>query len=137
MKTEPLVIERTLNAPVTKVWKALTDLEQLGQWFSKLDDFKPEVGFEFVIPDSYPSTCKVTEAIPDKKLSYMLCFDEYPAITIVTFELFDEGRKTNLRVTHEGLEKIPAVGNPDFERIKFLEGWGGVLAALQLFLENA
>jgi len=44
---EAVVIERTFNAPVERVWKALTDVEQMRQWYFDLKEFKPEVGFEF------------------------------------------------------------------------------------------
>ena len=50
MKNEPFVIERTLNAPVQKVWEAITDKEKMKQWYFALSDFKPEIGFEFNFP---------------------------------------------------------------------------------------
>lgn len=31
MKPEPFVIERTFNAPIERVWKAITDREQMKQ----------------------------------------------------------------------------------------------------------
>ena len=31
MKNEPVVVERVYNAPVTRVWNALTDLEKMRQ----------------------------------------------------------------------------------------------------------
>jgi len=30
---EPLVIERTFNAPIARVWKALTDAEEMRRWY--------------------------------------------------------------------------------------------------------
>jgi len=47
MKAEPFVIERTYNAPVSKVWEAITDHTKMQEWYFKLADFKPEVGFKF------------------------------------------------------------------------------------------
>ncbi|PYL29526.1 MAG: hypothetical protein DMF45_05510 [Verrucomicrobia bacterium] len=44
---EAVVIERTFNAPVGRVWKALTDVEEMRQWYFNLKQFKAEVGFEF------------------------------------------------------------------------------------------
>ena len=44
---EAVVIERTFNAPVARVWKALTDVEEMRHWYFDLKEFKPEVGFEF------------------------------------------------------------------------------------------
>jgi uncharacterized protein YndB with AHSA1/START domain len=47
MENDPFVIERTYNAPIAKVWKALTDKNDMKQWYFDLSEFKPEVGFEF------------------------------------------------------------------------------------------
>jgi len=63
MKSEPLVIQRQINAPADRVWKALTDPTQLEKWFFKFENFRPEPGFEFIIPDDYPSSCKIIEAV--------------------------------------------------------------------------
>src|SRR5207302_2971818 len=46
-KDEPLVVERTFDAPVALVWKALTDKEDIKQWSFDLREFAPVVGFEF------------------------------------------------------------------------------------------
>ena len=47
MSTNPFVIERTYNAPVERVWKAITDMDQMKQWYFDFEEFKPEKGFEF------------------------------------------------------------------------------------------
>ena len=44
---EAIIMERTLDAPVAKVWKALTDVDQMREWYFDLKEFKPEIGFEF------------------------------------------------------------------------------------------
>ena len=36
MKQEPLVIERTLNAAIEKVWQAITGKDQMKQWYFDL-----------------------------------------------------------------------------------------------------
>src|SRR6266480_6255839 len=46
-KNEPLVIERTFNAPAARVWSALTNNDEMKRWYFDLKEFKPEVGFEF------------------------------------------------------------------------------------------
>jgi hypothetical protein len=68
---EPLVIERTFNAPVARVWKALTNVADMRRWYFDLKEFKPEVGFEFEFTVEhegvhYCHLCKVTEAISPK-----------------------------------------------------------------------
>jgi len=69
---EAVVIERTFNAPVAKVWQALTDVDQMRQWYFDLKKFRPEVGFEFEFVvehegNSYHHLCKVTKVIPQNK----------------------------------------------------------------------
>ena len=41
---DTVVIERTFNAPVDQVWKALTDVDEMRQWYFDLKEFKPDVG---------------------------------------------------------------------------------------------
>ena len=43
----PVVIERTYDAPVETVWKAVTNKEQMKHWYFDLKEFEPEIGFEF------------------------------------------------------------------------------------------
>jgi uncharacterized protein YndB with AHSA1/START domain len=38
-KTEPLVIERTFNAPIAQVWKAITTKEEMKRWFFDIEEF--------------------------------------------------------------------------------------------------
>ena len=47
MKNEPVIIERTYKASIERVWKAITDKDQMKQWHFDLAEFKPEVGFKF------------------------------------------------------------------------------------------
>ena len=66
---ETVIIERTLNASVARVWKALTEANEMRIWYFDLKEFKPEVGFEFEFAvehegRSYHHLCKVTEVIP-------------------------------------------------------------------------
>lgn len=141
MKNEPLVIERTYNAPADMVWNALTDSRQMQQWYFPIADFKPVVGFEFQFEGgseqkTYLHLCKVTEVIPGKKITYSWKYQDYPGSTYVTWELFAEGKKTRVRLTHEGLESFPQ-DNPDFARKSFTEGWTYFLdKALPNFVEG-
>src|SRR4051794_8762333 len=99
MKNEPFVIERIYNASIDKVWKAITDKDEMKEWYFDLKEFKPEVGFEFEFyggsPEkSYRHLCKVTEVVPGKKITYSWRYDGYEGNSLVTWELFEEGDKT-------------------------------------------
>ncbi|MEP6951005.1 MAG: SRPBCC domain-containing protein [Ginsengibacter sp.] len=141
MKNEPFVIERTLNAPVAKVWNAITDKDEMKQWYFDIAEFKPEVGFEFYFSagtegKKYLHLCKITEVISGKKLSYSWRFDGYPGNSLVTFELFPEGNVTRLKLTHTGLETFPE-DNPDFAIESFAKGWTYIIgSSLPAFLEK-
>src|SRR4051812_39698598 len=106
---EVIVIERVLNASISRVWRALTDVEEMREWYFDLKEFKPEVGFEFdfVVEHqgrSYHHLCRVTEALPQRKIAYSWRYKGEVGDSLVTFELFSEGTKTRLRLTHDGLE---------------------------------
>jgi uncharacterized protein YndB with AHSA1/START domain len=107
MQNEPFVIERTYNVPVDKVWQAITDKDKMKQWYFDLKEFKPEVGFEFQFTGGPPEKtylhlCRITEVIPGKKLTHTWKYDGYAGESFVTFELFAEGDKTRLKLTHAG-----------------------------------
>jgi uncharacterized protein YndB with AHSA1/START domain len=137
---EALVIERTFNAPVARVWKALTDVEQMRQWYFELKEFKPEVGFEFEFSVehkgmNYHHLCKITEVIPQKKLVHTWRYKGHEGDSLVTFELFADGDKTRLKLTHEGLETFPKT--PSFARKNFMEGWTQLIgSSLKEFVES-
>jgi uncharacterized protein YndB with AHSA1/START domain len=138
---QPLVIERSYNAPVEKVWKAITDKSQMKQWYFDLDDFRPEVGFEFKFDGGsddkvYHHICRIVEVAPCKKLKYSWSYEGFEGMSYVTFELFTEGITTKVRLTHEGLETFPQ-NNRDFARESFTQGWTFILGtSLKKFLEK-
>ena len=140
MKGDAIIIERVYDAPVEKVWKAITDREQMKQWYFDLVAFKPEVGFEFQFEGGnenriYVHLCKVSEVVTGKKLTYSWRHEGFPGSSFVSFELFPEGERTRLKLTHEGLETFPA-DNPDFENKNFVAGWTAIIGTnLKKFVE--
>lgn len=142
METQPFVIERTYNAPIAKVWEAITDNNKMKEWYFKMEDFKPEIGFEFTFGGTgndgikYHHLCKVTEVIPGKKLTHSWKYKDYAGESFVTWELFDEGGKTRLKLTHAGLETFPQE-NKDFARESFTKGWTHIIGtSLANYLEK-
>ena len=140
MNTEPFVIERTYNVPVDKVWQAITDKDKMKQWYFTLDEFKPKVGFEFRFTGgskekTYLHICTITEVIPGKKLTHTWTYDGYPGHSFVTFELFEEGDKTRLKLTHAGIGSFPA--EKDFALESFTKGWTQIIGtSLKEYLEK-
>jgi uncharacterized protein YndB with AHSA1/START domain len=127
MKNEPVVIERSYNAPAKMIWNALTDSKQIQQWYFPITEFKPVVGFEFQFEGgsetvTYLHLCKITEVVEGKKIAYSWKYDGYQGNSIVIWELFEEGQKTRVKITHEGLDTFPQ-DKPDFSRSSFTGGW--------------
>jgi uncharacterized protein YndB with AHSA1/START domain len=142
MNTEPFVIERTYNAPIEKVWQAITNREQMEQWYFKLKEFKPEVGFMFEFEGGskekiYLHRCEITEVIPNKKLTHSWAYVDYPGKSFVTWELFDEDGQTRVKLTHKGLETFDQ-HNKDFAATSFEKGWTHIVGtSLKAYVEKA
>jgi uncharacterized protein YndB with AHSA1/START domain len=142
MKSQPIIIDRTLNAPPKRVWKAITDKDQMKLWYFDLAEFKAEVGFEFRFlagtqEKKWLHICKVTEVVPGKKLTYSWRYDGKEGISYVTFELTTQGGQTRLRLTHKGVETFPQ-DDPDFARDNFVKGWTHIVGtALKAYVEGA
>jgi uncharacterized protein YndB with AHSA1/START domain len=132
MDTKPILLERLFNAPVEKVWKALTDKNEMKIWYFDLKEFKPEVGFKFSFTGGpsperqYLHLCEISEVIPLRKLTHTWRYDGYPGNSILTFELSAQGNKTLLKLTHKGLETFPSE-NPDFAKKNFEGGWDSII----------
>jgi uncharacterized protein YndB with AHSA1/START domain len=138
---EAVIVERTFDARVARVWKALTDVDQMRVWYFDLKEFTPQVGFEFEFVvehegNTYHHLCKVTEVIPEKKIAYTWRYKGEVGDSLVTFELFGEGEKTRLKLTHTGIETFPKT--PAYARKNFEAGWTEIVGSeLKRFVENA
>jgi len=144
MKMEsPFVIEKTYKAPRQKVWRAITNKEDMKQWYFDLPEFKPVVGFEFEFRGGkedgvqYLHRCRITEVVPEKRLTYSWRYEGYEGMSFVTFELFDDGDKnTRVKLTHTGLDTFPK-SIPDFDKKNFAEGWTEIIgSSLKNFVEK-
>ena len=132
-------LERLLDAPPETVWRYLTEAELREQWFMGGTDAKPDSDFELLVdhdklssesvayPDSYE--CFKGRVFQEKVLRF-----EPPRLLKttfqggkggnVTYELFPEGGKTRLVLTHSNITS-PS-GFQDFGG-----GWTSHLAVLQ------
>lgn len=125
-------IEKIFHAPVSIVWRAITDKNEMKKWYFDLTEFKPEIGFEFHFTGGrengiqYVHNCRITEAEPNKKLTYSWSYEGYAGESFVSFELFPEGNNTRLVLTHSGLDTFPS-DNPDFDKKNFVAGWSQII----------
>jgi len=141
MSNTPISIVRSFTAALPKVWKAITDKNEMKLWYFDLKEFKAEVGFEFSFlggpPEKqYLHLCKVTEVVLEKKLTYSWRYDGYEGISYVSFELFEEGNHTRVVLTHSGLESFPKEEKA-FAKENFEEGWTQIIGtSLMEYLES-
>jgi uncharacterized protein YndB with AHSA1/START domain len=133
-------LERLLDAPVETVWRYLTEADLRREWFMGGTDATPGGEFDLVVdhdnlsddkdvpyPESY---AKYKGAVWNEKVSRF----EPPQLLettfqggkngTVTYELFPEGGKTRLVLTHSGIES--GTGAQDFGT-----GWNSHLTVLQ------
>ena len=127
--SNPIVVENTFACPRADVWKAITDREEMVQWyFDMIPAFEPTVGFEtqFNVHCEgvvYLHLWKVTEVVPQSKLVYDWRYEGFPGESYVVWELEDapEGG-TKLTFRHEDIHTFPQ-DNPTFSRESTQAGW--------------
>jgi uncharacterized protein YndB with AHSA1/START domain len=119
----PVIVEKTLDAPAQAVWKALTDKNEMKEWYFNPDHFQLKEGFEFRFAgeghkgEKYMHICVISEIIPQKKLQYSWKYEGMAGFSIVSFELTPLGNQTRLKLTQ----------NPNFAPASFREGWNHIL----------
>ena len=123
-------IEQTaiFNAPIHKVWDAVSNSEGIAAWFMP-NDFQPEVGHEFHIQSPFgPSPCKVLEIDEPNKLSFSWDTNGW----VVSFILKDLGGKTEFTVVHAGWKESDdtiskAQEKSSVVRDRMNNGWTGLV----------
>ena len=73
-----------------------------------------------------------------KKISVEWKYGGYPGNSLLSFELDEQGNKTKLILTHEGLETFIPEKHPELAKQNFMEGWTQFMEkGLKEFLEQA
>ena len=138
----PIIIEQTFNTSVENVWVAITEIDQMRQWyFENILSFKAEVGFktQFNVQSqdrNFLHIWEVTKVIPGKMITYNWKYKDYPGDSFVVFEIFKNNNLTKLRLTHHVQESFPD-NSPEFARKSGIDGWTYIIRkSLKEFLEN-
>lgn len=132
-------LERLLDAPVETVWRYLTEAELRSQWFMGGTDARPDSEFELLndhdnlSDDDVPYPADYAQYKGSSWHEKVVRF-EAPRLLettfqsgkngCVTFELFPEGDRTRLVLTHSGIES--PTGFQDFG-----SGWNSHLTVLE------
>ncbi|WP_416728708.1 SRPBCC family protein [Fictibacillus sp. JL2B1089] len=118
----------TFNAPIQKVWDAVSTSKGMSAWFMP-NDFKAEEGHEFHIQSPFgPSPCKVLVIDEPHKLSFAWDTDGW----VVTFLLEEKGDQTEFTLIHSGWKEEDAlVGKANQKaqdvRDRMNGGWVGIV----------
>jgi len=114
--------EIELEHPIDTVWKAITNSDDISEWFMKTD-FKAEVGAKYTYhsdaEDCEPIHGIVKSADP-YELVYTWIVEGTEVETLVTWTLEDQGSSTKLRLTHAGISNYGAE-----MASKMFESYGG------------
>jgi len=147
---DAIVAEIQIAAPPERVFQALSDADQLKQWFTSPDcpakswKMNARVGGSYAY-ESEPGSVEINgvrafechgeilESDPPRLLVYTWIanwHEDKNSRTIVRWELTPKQNGTFLRVTHSGLRKMPIV------RKDYAGGWPGVVEGLKRFVEG-
>jgi len=135
----PFELVQVIDAPIKRVWEALTDEKQMKVWyFPQLHKFRPVIGYKFEFHDdgsSYKKEWRVTHIEQGRRLSHSWVYVGYPGYSEVTFEIDEASAgRTKLILTHTGLSTYPE--EPHFARQRFEAGWKGIIGNLKMYLEK-
>jgi len=123
-----------VNAPINKVWRAVSTADGLSAWFMP-NDLEAVVGHEFQL-NAGPfglSPCKVTLV----EVPHCLSFNWGKDWTL-TFELVSREEQTEVTVIHSGwsADQVTEFGQPHTViRGNMDGGWSGLVIKLKAYLE--
>jgi uncharacterized protein YndB with AHSA1/START domain len=132
-------LERTLDAPADTVWRYLTQADLRREWFMGGTDARPDGAFELL--NDHDNLSDEDVPYPENYAEFkgrvwneqVVCFEPPRLLETtfmggkngkVTYELFPDGERTRLVLTHSGIES-PS-GFQDFG-----SGWNSHMTVLQ------
>lgn len=132
---EKITIERTIwiNAPRERVWQAVTEAEQIAQWFSPGMTFSQKGDTISIHMGEMTIEVAVIEVVdPPRRITTRNLPDK---LRTTTYLLEEENGGTRFTVIENGLETLP-----EAERQEHLDkngqGWENVLKNLKAFMEG-
>jgi len=138
---EPLIVEKQLEASIETVWNAITQIDQMKEWFfEQIENYEPSVGFEtrFDVKSGervFPHLWKITEVNPPNEITTNWKYEGYKGNSIVTFKLESENNKTNMKVITKIVEDFQD-DIPEFSHESCVGGWNYFLERLNSYLQN-
>jgi uncharacterized protein YndB with AHSA1/START domain len=128
-----------IKEPASRVWQALTDKNQMKEWYFDIPDFELREGavFNFYEPGDakqYHHRCRILEIVPEKKLSHTWTHPSHSkGESILTWMLEEANGITEVTLHHEGTENFADAG-PEFAPENYQMGWDGFISILKNFM---
>ncbi len=128
--------ELVIDASVSRVYDAITDMKQISQWFPDVASLEPKIGGKIIFRFSSPSSNvsdiiegKIIEIEKNKKLAYAWSHPDVPnfPLTKVSWNLEQVGKnKTKVVIVHSGFvdENVVSLYN---------KRWIGIAKYLEIF----
>lgn len=139
---EPIKIQECFHVSAERIWQAITEKEQMKQWYFDIPDFELKVDstFNFYEPGDakkYHHQCTIKEILLNRKFQHTWTYpDHSKGKSILTWEIFPIGRFTLVTLTHSGIENFSDAGS-DFSRENYEEGWHELIGkSLKEFLKQ-
>ncbi len=126
--TSPIVRERRVEAPPSRVYAFLTESKRWAEWQGSSTRHDPRPGglFSIEMPNGATARGEFVELVPDQRVVFTWGWIDHPGVppgsSTVTIELIPDGAATVIRLTHDGL--------PDEEVPLHIEGWERYLPRL-------
>lgn len=146
---DSVICELHVAAPAERVFQAITDPEQVMQWWTgeqcqiesfsleprrggrwTYDSKKSEINVNGI--NKFHCNGEILEFDPPRTLTYTRvsnAHEDPSKRTVVSWQLTREGNGTRVKVTHSGLSQLP------LSRQNYSGGWPGVIGQLKKFVE--
>ncbi|WP_224482924.1 SRPBCC family protein [Robertkochia aurantiaca] len=124
---EAIEVSQEFHVSAKRLWKALTRLEEMKQWFfPEIPDFKAEVGFStgFMVDAGqrrFFHQWELLKVEPAEEIVYRWDYQGYSGHSFVHFILRNNS-KTELVVKHYGVQNFPQ-HIPEFHPESCRRGW--------------
>ena len=129
---EPIMVNCLYDSTMEKVWNALSQEAELKLWYFPVQNYEFEVGKEFTFYESGDSQyflhkCQFRKIVPGQLIEYTWAHPNHSkGISVVKWELWQEGDKTRVTLTHDGVENFADAGEA-FARANYEIGWDAIV----------
>ena len=140
MTRDTIEREMTLTAPIQRVWQAITDPQEVSEWFGVQAEIDLRPGGRIVFGWAEGRfLARVEEVAPPTRFAHRWCLardtevDAGPT-TLVTFSLEPSNGGTRLRLVESGFASLPGEVR-DKHLSENTEGWAEELGELAKYIE--